>query len=103
MPELYRHLAVCDLAVVQGGLTTCMELAAARRPFLYVPLRNHFEQNLHVTHRLDRYRAGRRLDPHVTPEEIAVAITEEIGRCPDSLPVSGEGARTAARMLADLL
>ena len=24
--ELYRHLAVCDLAVVQGGLTTCMEL-----------------------------------------------------------------------------
>ncbi len=103
VPELYRHLAVCDLAVVQGGLTTCMELAAARRPFLYVPLRNHFEQNFHVTHRLDRYRAGRRLDPHVTPEEIAVAITEEIGRCPDSLPVSGDGARTAARMLAELL
>ena len=28
VPELYRHLAACDLAVVQGGLTTCMELVA---------------------------------------------------------------------------
>ena len=28
IPELYRHLAACDLAIVQGGLTTCMELTA---------------------------------------------------------------------------
>ena len=60
VPDLYRHLAACDLAVVQGGLTTTMELTAARRPFLYFPLRNHFEQNLHVAHRLDRHGAGRR-------------------------------------------
>ena len=43
--DLYRHLAACDLAIVQGGLTTAMELAANRRPFLYFPLRHHFEQN----------------------------------------------------------
>jgi len=43
VPDLYAHLAACDLAVVQGGLSTCMELTAARRPFLYFPLRNHFE------------------------------------------------------------
>jgi hypothetical protein len=53
VPELYRHLAVCDLAVcdlaiVPGGLTTCMELTATRRPFLYFPLRHHFEQKFHV-------------------------------------------------------
>jgi pimeloyl-ACP methyl ester carboxylesterase len=41
--DLYRHLAACDLAVVQGGLTTAMELTAAQRPFLYFPLRHHFE------------------------------------------------------------
>ncbi len=41
---LYRHLAACDLAVVQGGLATCMELVASRRPFLYFPLKNHFER-----------------------------------------------------------
>ena len=48
VPDLYRHLAACDVAVVQGGLTTCMELTANRRPFVYVPLRHHFEQNFHV-------------------------------------------------------
>lgn len=56
VPDLYRHLAACDLAVVQGGLTTTMELAAARRPFLYVPLARHFEQQIHVAHRLAQYR-----------------------------------------------
>src|SRR5690606_38220141 len=57
--NLYRHLAACDLAIVQGGLTTAMELTAAQRPFLYFPLRHHFEQNVHVRHRLHRYGAGR--------------------------------------------
>ena len=60
--DLYRHLAACDLAVVQGGLTTTMELTASRRPFLYFPLARHFEQNYHVRYRLDRYRAGRCMD-----------------------------------------
>ena len=60
--NLYRHLAACDLAVVQGGLTTAMELTAQKRPFLYFPLRHHFEQNFHVRHRLERYGAGRRMD-----------------------------------------
>jgi UDP:flavonoid glycosyltransferase YjiC (YdhE family) len=79
--NLYRHLAACDLAVVQGGLTTAMELAANKRPFLFFPLRNHFEQNFHVRHRLDRYGAGRRMDfDTATPEVIADAIAAEIGR-----------------------
>ena len=62
VPNLDRHLAACDLALVQGGLTTCMELTAAGTPFLYFPLKNHFEQNFHVAHRLDRYGAGRRME-----------------------------------------
>ena len=81
MHELYRHLAACDLAVVQGGLTTSMELTANARPFLYFPLRHHFEQNFHVHHRLERYGAGRRMDFETDgPAEIAAAIAEEIGR-----------------------
>src|SRR5439155_19167408 len=60
--DLYRVLAACDLAVVQGGLTTSMELTANRRPFLYFPLRHHFEQNFPVRHRLERYPAGRAMD-----------------------------------------
>ena len=102
--ELYRHLAVCDLAVVQGGLTTTMELTASRRPFLYFPLRDHFEQNLHVRHRLERYRAGRCMDyDSTTPGDIAAAIASEIGRDVDYRPVATDGAARAAAMLAGLL
>src|SRR5207244_8095651 len=102
--ELYRHLAACDLAVVQGGLTTSMELAANRRPFLYFPLRHHFEQNLHVRHRLERYRAGRCMDFDAeTSETIAAAIADEIGREVDYRRVEGDGAARAAAMIAELL
>jgi pimeloyl-ACP methyl ester carboxylesterase/predicted glycosyltransferase len=101
--DLYRHLAVCDLAVVQGGLTTTMELTANRRPFIYVPLRHHFEQNFHVRHRLERYRAGRCLDFTQTgPEELAHAMAEELGRVVDYRPVETDGARRAAERIADL-
>ena len=102
--DLYRHLAACDLAVVQGGLTTSMELTAARRPFLYFPLRHHFEQNFHVRHRLARYGAGRCMDFETDgPDEIAAAIAEEIGRKVDYRPVETDGAARAAKLIADLL
>jgi pimeloyl-ACP methyl ester carboxylesterase/predicted glycosyltransferase len=102
--DLYRHLAACDLAVVQGGLTTAMELTANGRPFLYFPLRHHFEQNHHVRHRLERYGAGRRMDfDEATPGVIAAAIAEEIGRETDYLPVETDGAARAAARIAELL
>jgi pimeloyl-ACP methyl ester carboxylesterase/predicted glycosyltransferase len=104
VPELHRQLAACDLALVQGGLTTTMELTATGRPFLYFPLRNHFEQQVHVRHRLDRHRAGRAMDYRTaTPEVIAAAMTDELVRRPDYAAVPGDGARRAAQLLADLL
>ncbi len=102
--ELYRHLAVCDLAVVQGGLTAAMELTANKRPFLYFPLRHHFEQNFHVRYRLDRYQAGRCMDfEQATPEIIAVAIAEEIGRKVVYRDVEHDGAARAAARIAELI
>jgi pimeloyl-ACP methyl ester carboxylesterase/predicted glycosyltransferase len=102
--DLYRHLAACDLAVVQGGLTTTMELTSNRRPFLYFPLRGHFEQHRHVRHRLDRYGAGRCMDfDAATPDVIAAAIAEEIGRDVEYLPVGTDGAARAAGLIAELL
>jgi pimeloyl-ACP methyl ester carboxylesterase/predicted glycosyltransferase len=104
VPELYRHLAACDLAIVQGGLTTCMELTAAQRPFIYIPLRNHFEQHHHVHHRLRRHGAGRRMTyDEVTPDHLAQAITEEIGREVTYRPVESDGAARAAATIAQLL
>jgi len=104
VPDLDRHLAACDLALVQGGLTTCMELTAAGTPFIYFPLRNHFEQNFHVAHRLERYGAGRRMDfATSTPEMIANAMTTALNAPSQFKPVEADGAAKAARMLADLL
>ena len=104
VPDLYRLLAASDLGVVQGGLTTCMELVANRRPFLYVPLRHHFEQTFHVPHRLSRYGAGRRLDYDETvPEQLAAAIAAEVGKPVSYAPVATDGAARAARHIAELL
>lgn len=105
LPDLHRHLAACDLAVVQGGLTTCMELTSSRRPFIFVPLRHHFEQNFHVRHRLARYGAGRCMtyEDVVEPEALAAAMAAEIGREVGYRPVETDGAVRAAALLADLL
>ena len=104
VPNLDRHLAACDLALVQGGLTTCMELTAAGTPFLYFPLKNHFEQNFHVAHRLDQYGAGRRMEfATSTPDMIAEAMVAALATPTRFKPVEAEGAARAAGMLADLL
>ncbi len=106
VPDLYLTLAACDVAVVQGGLTTCMELTAARRPFLYVPLENHFEQNFHVRHRLDRYGAGRciRYSEASDPATLAEAIARELvaAKCATG-PSRPTGPRVPPRLLAELI
>jgi predicted glycosyltransferase len=105
VPDLYLRMAAADVAVVQGGLTTTMELAAARVPFLYVPLRHHFEQNIHVHSRLQNYGAGRRVgyDEVSDPEWLAEAIVKQVGSEVTSMPVESGGAEHAAAMLGELL
>jgi len=102
--DLHRHLAACDLGVVQGGLTTTMELAASGRPFIYIPLRHHFEQNFHVRHRLAQYGAGRYMDyADAEPETLAAAIAAEIARPVRYRPVETDGAARAAAFLVELI
>ena len=102
--EEFRTLACCDLAVVQGGLSTTMELVANRRPFIYVPLRNHFEQNWHVAHRLQRYAAPPPTDyDDATPERLAVLMRARLGAPVDYKPVTPGGAARAASLIAALL
>jgi UDP:flavonoid glycosyltransferase YjiC (YdhE family) len=100
---LDRELAACDVAVVQGGLTTTMELASAGRPFVYFPLAHHFEQQIHVPHRLARHGAGIRMDyATATPETIGDAVVDALGR-PPLLPVAADGAERTAALLAEMI
>jgi predicted glycosyltransferase len=104
VPHLHHHLTACDLAIVQGGLTTTMELTAAKVPFIYVPLQQHFEQRFHVRARLDRYRAGRFMEfADLEPEVLAAAMAEEIDRDIDCLDVETDGAARAAAMIGRLI
>jgi pimeloyl-ACP methyl ester carboxylesterase/UDP:flavonoid glycosyltransferase YjiC (YdhE family) len=102
--NLYMTLACCDLAVVQGGLSTTMELVANRRPFIYLPLRNHFEQNFHVAHRLRRHGAPPPTDyDEATPARLASQMRERLHSKVDYLPVEAGGAERAASLIAPLL
>jgi pimeloyl-ACP methyl ester carboxylesterase/UDP:flavonoid glycosyltransferase YjiC (YdhE family) len=102
--NLYEHLAAADAAVVQGGLSTTMELVALRRPFVYFPIGRHWEQRHHVAHRLKHYRAGIQLDyATTTPSEMAAAMRSALGRTPRYRAVPEGGARQAAVRMAQLL
>jgi UDP:flavonoid glycosyltransferase YjiC (YdhE family) len=102
--RLYRQLAACDVAISHGGLSTTMELTAAQRPFLYFPLKEHFEQNHHVAHRLDRHGAGRRMSfDRDGPEAVAAALAEELEREIAYRPIPPDGAARAANMVAELM
>ncbi|MEP7089405.1 MAG: alpha/beta fold hydrolase [Nocardioidaceae bacterium] len=104
VPDLDLHHAACDVAVVQGGLSTTMELTASGRPFLYFPLGHHFEQQVHVRHRLERHGAGRAMDYRdADPARIAEALVDELRSPTDYLPVPPGGAQEAARLVAELI
>ena len=83
-----------------------MELTASRRPFVYVPLRHHFEQNFHVRHRLERYGAGQlpRVRGGVRPRRPGrTRCVTERDRVVDCRPVETDGAARAAALIASLL
>ncbi|MBP7867074.1 MAG: hypothetical protein KA419_14120 [Acidobacteria bacterium] len=104
VPELYEHLAAVDLAVVQAGGATTLELTALRRPFLYFPLEGHFEQANVVHGRLSRHGAGRRLDfGRTDARSLAAAILETLGTTPGWPPIRCDGAKKAAGILAAYL
>jgi UDP:flavonoid glycosyltransferase YjiC (YdhE family) len=102
--EAHRLAAACDVALVQGGLATTMELVAAGRPFVSVPLDDHFEQCRHVRHRLDRHGARAWLPwADATPEALADAVAGVLAAGARYRPVPDDGAARAADTLAALL
>jgi pimeloyl-ACP methyl ester carboxylesterase/UDP-N-acetylglucosamine:LPS N-acetylglucosamine transferase len=104
LPDLYQHLACCDAAVAQGGLTTGMELIALRRPFLSFPLRNHFEQRFHVARRLRRYGHAAQMDyQEVSPEGLAEGVRRALAAPIEYSPVASGGAARAAELVARVL
>lgn len=104
VPELYKHLAACDLAVVQGGGTVTLELTALRRPFVFFPIEGHCEQEVYVADRLARHRAGVRLRQSVTsPAQLAEVILTNLAAAVQWPQIPANGARQAAEAILGLL
>jgi len=102
--KLFEHLACCDLALVQGGLSTTMELVATRRPFLSFPLQRHFEQCVHVRQRLANYDADNSIDyPSLDPQTLAQRALQRMHEPVRYRPVETGGAAMAARRIAEVL
>lgn len=81
-----------------------MGLVAAGRPFVYIPLDRHFEQQVHVRHRLVRHGAGEGLAfSDVTPPALGRAIVDAIGSMPSYRMVPRDGVARAAEIIAKLI
>ncbi|HTY46769.1 MAG TPA: glycosyltransferase [Methanomassiliicoccales archaeon] len=104
VPDVYKHFAAADLAIVQGGGTTGLELAALDRPFLYFPLIEHFEQSITVASKLEHLGAGVRMDfARTTPDILANAIKENLGRKVEYTPPKKGGDKRLAEMMRYML
>jgi predicted glycosyltransferase len=81
VPRLYEHFAAADFAIIEGGLTSAVELAAVGTPFIYVPLSGHAEQEREVAPRLERLGVGTRMSyDQLSPQGIA-RVYEETLKC----------------------
>jgi pimeloyl-ACP methyl ester carboxylesterase/predicted glycosyltransferase len=102
--NLFEHLACADLALVQGGLSTCMELVATKRPFLSFPLERHFEQCIHVRHRLQNYCADCSVRfRELSSRELAERALQTMHSPVAYKPVETDGAARAAHAIVSAM
>lgn len=104
LPELYKHLAVCDIAIVTGGGTVTLELTALNKPFLYFPLENHFEQEVAVAGRCERHGAGVRMKfSETTAELLASKVVDNFGKKVSYAIIPVDGDKKSADLISRVL
>ncbi len=104
IPSLYEHFAASDLAIVQGGGTSTLELTALRRPFLYFPLEGHSEQQIHVEGRLNRHQAGiKMVYSTTTPSSLAKQVIANLDKEVNYAPIPTNGAQRAVQLIKKFL
>ncbi len=104
LPNLYEYFAASDLAIVQAGSSTTLELVALKKPFIYFPVEGHFEQQLHVAPRLERFNAGFKMQySKTTPEMLAEKIISNIGAKINYPSIPLDGAKKTVKVLRQII
>jgi UDP-N-acetylglucosamine:LPS N-acetylglucosamine transferase len=104
VPNLFKHFAASDLAIVQGGGSATLELTVLRRPFIYFPLEEHYEQQIDVAGRLDRHKAGVKMMYYqTTPLSLAEKIIANLDKEVTYKPIPSDGAQKAAQLIQRFL
>jgi hypothetical protein len=81
-----------------------LELTALQKPFLYFPLKQHFEQEMAVAPRCERHKAGIKMDfDKTTPESLAKEALLNIGRKVNYPSIPINGAQNAALSISRVL
>ena len=102
VPGLWRHLAACDLAVLQGGGMSTLEAEVLRVPFLFFPVENQAEQQVTVANRLARHKAGVHMSiADTSPQQLAEAIVANLGVQVTYPEIPADGTRLAARRILE--
>jgi UDP:flavonoid glycosyltransferase YjiC (YdhE family) len=79
-------------------------LTALRKPFIFFPLEGHFEQEIHVAKRLERYRAGIKMRfSETTPGTLANQVISNIGREVNYASISTDGAQKTAALIKEMV
>jgi predicted glycosyltransferase len=104
VPDLHEHFAACDLAIVQAGGTTTLELTALQKPFIYFPIEGHSEQEIVVAGRLQRHQVGIQMSyTHCTETSLAEAIFANINSKVKYQSMPLNGAYNVAQYINKLL
>jgi UDP:flavonoid glycosyltransferase YjiC (YdhE family) len=102
VPGLWRYLAACDLAVLQGGGMSTLEAEVLRVPFLFFPVENQAEQQVTVANRLARHKAGVRMSiADTSPQQLADAIVANLGVQVTYPEIPADGTHLAARRILE--
>ena len=103
IPESFQHYAACDLAIVQGGFSSTLELTALRRPFIFFPIEGHSEQES-VAKYLARYNAGIKMYySKTTPDALAGEVISNLKKEVSYRPINTNGAVNAEQIIHRML
>jgi UDP-N-acetylglucosamine:LPS N-acetylglucosamine transferase len=103
VPDLYKLYAASDIAIVQGGFSSTLELTALNRPFIFFPIEGHSEQEF-VAMRLAKHNAGIKMHLSKTPPEmLANKVIENISVKTHYKSLDTNGAAEAARQVIRML